>query len=500
MTIKNTKNQNILASLALTLSLILCIELIILGYTNYNKEHVSDFTKGLFHLHSTFNFRLSLEYIGLNIFYLIWLIQNKKDAKSHSFRNIIKCTYLFVTIAFVAYPTTKDVYLYLQYGLMDLNGINPFINAAGTFSSKLSPLLDWKQSSTYGPVSQLFFMAAASFISINLVSGVYVFKIICLALHVVNGYLIWQHLKLFPHQSKITIAYLVNPVLLLEHVTNAHTDVFICTGLICLIRCLKYRHYVAAFLTIWVGFLTKTLPIIWLPLVSVFLVRQQRWKSLLVATFISLAIIVACYCSILPTAGAWKSLLNQGVKGQTTGSLHNVIWTALDNSQYFSPRLITHLKQIILSIFNCNILSYFGYCYTWVLSKPLKRIIISAFTIITYSGFALYYTWVLFKPYFKRGYSEANLILSIGWVTLVLLLFSAPWYQPWYPSILLPITALNINSRHFVITSLTFCLSSSCSYYALGYGPDFFGVIGSLFAVGPAIVVLLFGTRLWALK
>ncbi len=466
MIIRMTKSQN-LVTLALILYLILCIQLILRGYNDFSEKQHVDFPTHFFRL------RVGAEYVGLNIIYLIWLIQNKEKASNFSFTNILKSSFLFLIIAFLGYPITSDIYLYLQYGLMDLNGINPFINTAEKFSSELSTLLGWQSSSTYGPVSQLFFMTAAYFIPISLILGVYVFKIFCLLMHGINGYLIWRQLKLSPHQRKITLAYLVNPVLLFEQVTNAHVDVFISTVLIVLIACLKNFHYLAGILTIWIGFLAKTLPIIWLPLVSVFLIRQQRWKSLLVASFLSLAIVVGLYCSVLPTFEAWKSLLNPGVKELTVGSLHNMLRIALDKL----PNLETHFKTTILS----------------------------AFKLSTYFCFAFYYTWILFKPYFRRGYSEANLSLSIGWITLALFLFATPWYQPWYTSILLPITALNINSRHFVLTSLTFCLSSNCSYYLIGYGSSpgstFFGLIGSLLAVGPAIVTLILGRKLlqaWA--
>ncbi|MBV9386361.1 MAG: hypothetical protein JOZ78_08035 [Chroococcidiopsidaceae cyanobacterium CP_BM_ER_R8_30] len=443
-----------MAALALVFSLSLCVKQIELGYNNLHQKHFNSLLK------SFFDTPIAIEYIGLNIIYLVWIVKSQKRIKNCNFKNILKTAFIFISIAFLGYPTTNDVYLYLQYGLMDLNGINPFIEAAGTFTSELSPLLYWKQTAAYGPISQLYFMIASYFLSISLVFAVYIFKSLCLLMHTINSYLIWRQLKFSPYQNWLTLAYLINPELLFEQVTNAHVDVLLSTILIILTAFLRHRYYSAGIIMIWLGFLTKTIPVIWLPLFVVFLIRQQSWKSIQFAFCISLVIFLILHFSILPTLDAWRSLLNPGVEGKTAGSLHNVFIAVLD----------------ILPIS----------------SIQLKNMIISAFYLISYIGFSLYYIWVLLKTYFKQSYSEVNLIVNIGWVTLTLFLFATPWYQPWYTSILLAITALNISYRRFVLISLIFCITSNCSYYALGFDrTNLSGIVGSLLAVGPAIMVLL---------
>jgi alpha-1,6-mannosyltransferase len=76
------------------------------------------------------------------------------------------------------------------------------------------------------------------------------------------------------------MAYLVNPMLLNEQIVNAHLDVLLANTLIVLIGCLYSGCYVCGLLAIWVGFLVKTLPIIWLPLVFAFLFNPRRWRDL----------------------------------------------------------------------------------------------------------------------------------------------------------------------------------------------------------------------------
>ncbi len=192
-----------------------------------------------------------------------------------------------------------------------------------------------------------------------------------------------------------------------------------------------------------------------------FLVRKRRWKELAITAFLSLIIIIILSHTVLPTIQAWQSLLNPGVKGAVARSLH-------------------HLLKLLLNLLpNLTI---------------QKQVILSVFTSITYLSFAVYYIWTLLQPYLKRRYSEANLILDIGWTTLILFLFATPWLMPWYPSVLLPITALITNSPLFVLTSLTFCISSSL-IYGTGSGSSAISIITSITTIVPPIVMLLVGPK-----
>ncbi|MBD0328407.1 MAG: hypothetical protein ICV68_18480 [Pyrinomonadaceae bacterium] len=113
------------------------------------------------------------------------------------------------------------------------------------------------------------------------------------------------------------MAYLFNPMLLNEQIVNAHLDVLLANTLIVLIGCLYSGRYVCDILAISVGFLVKTLPIIWLPLVFAFLFKQRRWRDLAAGFLLSLLIITVITYTFLPTVAAWKSLLNPGLVSAT---------------------------------------------------------------------------------------------------------------------------------------------------------------------------------------
>lgn len=459
--LKRLTNQQKLTALAVASSLILCAEIVAVNFAKFNiilsggGNYNYDFPDSGF---GQAKLIINIVYIIINIVYLIWLLQPPKENTS-KFLLILKKSGIFLIIAFISYPFSSDIYMYLQYGLMGLNKINPYLHAANSFTSILSPFVVWPLPATYGPISLLLFMSAASTVAVSPLLGVYVFKVFCVIAHIINAYLIWRLLNTNRHRTKITSAYLLNPLILTQHVSDAHVDVFVCTSLIILIGCLYYRYFVAAILAIWLGVFTKTLPIIWLPLVVTFLVRQRRWKALVIGAFLSFLVIIILSFTVLPTIEAWKSLVNTGVTGLVARSLHHLLYIFLK----YSP--VKQTEQLVRS-----------------------------FTSFTYLIFAIYYSWTLLKVLWKRSYAEANLISDIGWTTLVLFLFATPWLMSWYPTVLLPVAALSINSRLFVLTSLTLCVSSSI-IVGTGSGSSAISIITVISTVGPPIVILLYGRK-----
>jgi alpha-1,6-mannosyltransferase len=409
-------------------------------------------------------------YVLLAILYLVWFFDTKKPSIFWRFSDIMRNAAGFLLLAFVAYPLGNDVYLYLHAGLMNLSQVNPFLTRAGVFVSQLSPFVDWGQTSTYGPVSQFFFTLSAAVLTIDPILAVYTFKLFCLGLHILNGYLIWQLLPpIDPEESrlsrhKITIAYLINPLLLMEQVASAHVDVLISTSLIVLVASLARQRYWVGVGALWAGFLSKTLPLIWMPLVAVFLIRQKRWQLLIQAILASVGLIALLSVTALPGLQAWSSLLNPGVTGQYQSSLHTIAKFGLDLVRIFAPTTLTISQQQEILI-------------------GLAR--------ITLVGFAGFYSWVTWQTYRRWNYSQPDLVEDIGWVTLVLLLFATPWLMPWYGSILLTIAALIPRSRLFGLTSLAFGFSSSAQYLLQGHAS-----LRSLISIGIPTLVLLVGANL----
>ncbi|MBL1178043.1 hypothetical protein [Pantanalinema sp. GBBB05] len=403
---------------------------------------------------------ISLSYVLLYSLYLTWTFSSQLQNAVTDFKAALQRSWIFLLLAFIAYPLGNDVYIYLHSGLMNLRGGNPFLTPLGSYASELFQFVDWGQTSTYGPLSQLLFTASALFVSISPLLAVYVYKSFCLGLHILNGYLIWKQLVV-PERGKVTLAYLLNPLLLMEQVAGAHIDVLVSTSLILLVGSLTRKWYTAAVIALWAGFLSKTLPIVWMPLVLTFLCRKHHWKALWQAGFVSLGFVILLSWKVLPELSAWRSLLNPGVAGQYLSSIPAFVMASMNELRQLSLLPLSVAQQ-----------------------KAWLAQLVQGLTI----GFGLFYMAILIRIWRKQNYLSLNLIADMGWVTLVLFLLATSWLMPWYASIVITFAALQPRAPLFGMTALIFGLSSSMQYLFQG-NP----LMRSLVTISLPVLVLFLG-------
>ncbi|MBD1842198.1 hypothetical protein H6F89_01990 [Cyanobacteria bacterium FACHB-63] len=409
---------------------------------------------------------LAVEFFALCGLYLFWLIQFRPKTIPSRFTELSMPASLFLAVSWLSHPVTNDIYMYLQYGLMSLNGVNPYLTKARDFGSSLSNLVDWNYSSTYGVVSLILFAIPAKLAEVNLFLGVYGFKLICVGFHILNSYLIWKILKAKDYRDKVTLAYLLSPVLLFEQVTEAHLDVFLCTALIAIDQFLKTRRYLLALVATGTGFLTKTLPIIWIPLIGVFLIRQRRWQTIGKFLLISSIVVFVLFFTLLPSIDAWKSLLNPAVEGRRVGSWHRLLGMGL----------------IEMSV-----------------PSSTQEIILTSFQRFTAVLFAIYYAITLYRIYRNRSTLEDQLMVEIGWLTLALFAVATPWYLPWYATVLLPISVLNLQAPIFAIASFAFSLIGTATALGLEWVRYPFGIIlTTILTMGSPFFILLLRPKIMA--
>jgi alpha-1,6-mannosyltransferase len=465
----NISKQSWFIWLAIILSVIFCFETIVAYSNPSSTSFLSAYV------------RRGIEYSLLNGLYLIWLVEGIQQRKlDHSaiedckltyqrFSDVIKVSLLFLITALISYPVTSDPYLYLHYGTMGLNGVNPYLIPAKDFASQFSSFFPWTQTSTYGPISTSFFIVAAAGRSVSVAVGVYILKTLFFIIHTINSYLIWNEMKGAEHRAFITLAYLINPIILFEQVGNCRVDVLLCTTLILLIGLLRQGNYIGSVIAAWAGILSKTLPIIWLPVLGVFLLRSQRWKSIAIAAFLSILLLLALSQTLFTEPRAWVSLLNPGVKWQSAGSFHDIL-----------NGLLSFTKPVLPTFF---------------IEKQAG--IVALFKTFTYGLYCLYYAWICFRVYFNRQYTAANLALQLGWLTLILFLLATPWYQPWYATILLCFAALlNFAAPFFCLAVLTYSVCSTVAYYIFAGTPaQALLFIASVITVIPTTVLLFFRSR-----
>lgn len=469
---KKKFNRRWFICLAIIAAIIFCAETIIEYHSSNSTAYLSAYI------------RRGIEYMLLNGLYLLWLIEGIKQQKEtrqgnksftaascsfSSFFDLLKDSSIFLIIALVCYPSTSDPYLYLHYGTMVLNGINPYLTPAKDFVSQFSSLFPWTQTSTYGPISTGFFMVAAAGSSFGILVGVYILKTLFFIVHIINSRLIWNELKLSTNQVFTTLAYLINPIILFEQVGNARVDVLLCTALILLVRFLRQGNCVGSAIMNWTGILSKTLPIIWLPILGVFLLRSRQWRSIAITVFLSMFLLLILSQTLFTEPAAWVSLLNPGVKWQSAGSFHDIFNSLLSFAKPALPALLIEKQAGIVSLFKT--LTYLLYC--------------------------IYYAWICFRVYFAKKYTTSDFILELGWLTLTLFLFATPWYQPWYATILLCFVALlNFSTPFFCMTAITYSVCSATAYYIFSGASEQIPLfIASIITVVPTTVLLLLRSR-----
>lgn len=459
------RRLRILAALALLCALVYCIQTTQMGLSKYTSvlaggTNYADFpSSGL----STPRLVLNSSLAACLLLYLLWLLWDDGRFDQARFPSLWGWSLPFLLVALAAYPFTNDVYIYLHYGLMGWNGDNPYLTPAHKFASEVTPFLHWDQTSTYGPISEGLYLIASSLAPVSPALAVYLFKAMAALFHTLNGYLVWRFLAAHPHRGTLALAYLLNPVLLSEHVASAHIDVVLSTAVLLALGWILTRRWLLAITATWAGFLIKTVSVIWLPLLFVYLLRQRLWRALAGAAFISVVLVAILSLTILPSIDAWRSLVNPGVSGMAARAYHHVFQLTLN----FVPGLEYETKADALSVF----------------------------TSISRALFALFYAVTALRILFQRSFTEANLAAALGWTTLVLFLFATPWLMPWYPTLLLPIAVLCLHDRRFVVAAFVFTYSAALIVGA-GGGQTALSLITSLTTVVPATVVLLLPRRM----
>ncbi len=314
-------------------------------------------------------------------------------------------------------------------------------------------------TTAYGPVAILIFMPASAFIKFSPILGVYVFKALCLLCHIFNTYLIWQILAAAQHRQILTFAYLINPLILIEHVADAHIDVFVSLTLIAFIGFLYKKNYVLSILAALVGFLIKTLPLFCIPLAICFLLGKRRYTDVLISLFISSIIILGFSATILQTVETWLSFASPDLGG-TANSFHHIL-----------DIVLTRIPGV---------------------SSSSRIQIIFGLTLLTTFGFLAYYAWQCLRLWFNQAANERDVVLSFAWSILVLILFARAWVMPWYITNILSITVLCFDASLFVLTSLTYSLTIRL-VFTEGAGRGLLSLVTTLSRLLPSMYVLSLG-------
>ena len=211
--------------------------------------------------------------------------ENFKNIKQVLIYTLIISAIFLMSISF----TCSDVFYYLGIGRLDSKyNENPYYVTITDFVESQENiediekdtvlmqgyLNDWANTTVvYGPIWTVIckFVAALSFGNIDV--GIFVFRIINILIHILNGYLIYKISK----KKIFSVMYGLNPYMLIEGIMCVHNDIFVvCFILFALYFLLKKKKLKASLVFLAMASGIKYFAILLLPLFIIYHFRDEK--------------------------------------------------------------------------------------------------------------------------------------------------------------------------------------------------------------------------------
>ncbi|MCS7035060.1 MAG: polyprenol phosphomannose-dependent alpha 1,6 mannosyltransferase MptB [Saprospiraceae bacterium] len=234
---------------------------------------------------------LALVYGALFLAYLAILHLAQK--RLFSFRELWTASMVLRTLLLFSTPNlSDDVYRFLWDGRLAAQGIHPFaytpaqVMESGRVLVGITPELFSKLNSphyytVYPPVCQGVFWVAAKVFPESIAGGVFVLKVFLLAADLLVVWVLW---RLHP-DGWAAAAYALHPLVLLEGVGNVHFEVamlaFLLAGVwLCQLSWVRADGKLGVLSALFwaLAVAVKLLPLLFLPIVWVWLKGRSRWQ------------------------------------------------------------------------------------------------------------------------------------------------------------------------------------------------------------------------------
>jgi alpha-1,6-mannosyltransferase len=351
----------------------------------------------------------------LYILYLLALINWER--RGFSVREIIAIGVLPGLFALGALPANStDILAYTGQGrIVSVHGANPYLHTYSEFADSFSPFMEWDISMPYGPVMLPVFIVAGWVSAYSVLGAVFTLKLIWLATHIANCFLIYRILQSWRSDSAFGPAfglflYGLNPLALLELVANGHNDgllIFFCLSAIYALQ--RRWHGLALWLAL-LSALVKLPGVFILLSVAVYLVWRREWRGLKLGLLGSAASLLVLKVTLFPTRESLLSMANTGDYSQN--SLHHL--------------LIGAVQEI-------------GWCLGITIDYDTIYLADRRLFSALFMGFCLW-RW-------SRLRSLSGLTRELAYIFSALLIGLAAWFFPWYVTWLLPLAALTDSAR-----------------------------------------------------
>ena len=184
--------------------------------------------------------------------------------------------------------SSSDVFYYMSTGWSEAKyKVNPYYTSVYELRQQEEeanqdeiiqrmPAVWEKTTIVYGPLWPFLCKWMMKLSLGNLGMGLAIMKGLNLILHIMNCYLIYQLTK----KKKFTLLYGLNPLILLEALSNVHNDILVVSCVLIALYCFKKKDYkLAGIVSLSIAIGIKYYAILFIPFFFFYLVKEKNWKQ-----------------------------------------------------------------------------------------------------------------------------------------------------------------------------------------------------------------------------
>ena len=235
-------------------------------------------------------------FIGMSIIYGV--IVKQKPFKA--IKEILIYVLIVSAIFAIMLPwTSSDIFYYMGVGELDSRyHQNPYYVTMKDYYNENKNNIDdtifeqgakgyWASTTVvYGPMAQLIFKLCTAISFKNVDISLAVFKLLNLAIHLVNCYLIYKL-----SNKKFAVIYGLNPFILLEFLANVHNDIIVVFFVLLALYMLKHKKIVPSVIFLAIATGIKYFTVLLLPIVIFYYIGEEEKISIKILKCIKYGII-----------------------------------------------------------------------------------------------------------------------------------------------------------------------------------------------------------------
>lgn len=298
--------------------------------------------------------------IGLLMIFGILYVEIIK--KENEIFDSVKKVFIFVfVISFIFMMIipylSSDIYYYIGDSWISAKyGENPYYTSVSELQENgindeiLNNTGYWKDTtSIYGPLWNSVAKLLVSFSFGNVTIALFIFKIASYLIHVLNSYLIYKITK----SCKYTLLYGLNPLVLVEFLSNVHNDIYLVLFILLALYFLTVHNnklFTIIFIALSVSVKYSTVLIV--PFILIYCFKDKTLpKRILYCLMSGISIIALVVLLYLPYYRDYTIFTNMLVQGEKYSQSIMLLLTQMFKNDIFSTKLILPIFAIIYITF-----------------------------------------------------------------------------------------------------------------------------------------------------